>query len=250
MKKTNHYIALIVIFIMCSCQKETSQEDVTAVSSKKSDWLTASLDSKFASSQKEVTAYLFPTNEMTALVKTPDIEQVSFVLGYADNTIQIEVIGVDKSGKRLGIVKSTILKESNYDAQLTQLNELSLSKTSKRTALLNEHLLLPSDAIAGIEAWKEKLNKVSDLDEITSYEGSRFRSFSIESDVIEAMVNKSNKNIGLFLGLNPKGKVTTILIGLDENNAIKKASLTSKVVDDVYDATRPCPPNGDPEDPQ
>jgi hypothetical protein len=56
--------------------------------------------------------------------------------------------------------------------------------------------------------------------------------------------NKKSVNIGLFLGLNPVGKVTTYLIGLDKNNSIKKASLTTKVTDagDVYDGSRPSPP--------
>jgi len=63
------------------------------------------------------------------------------------------------------------------------------------------------------------------------------------------MVDESGTvNIGLFLGLNAVGKVTTILISLDKNNTIKKTSLASKIAaSDVYDATRPCPPNGDPE---
>ncbi|MNL72858.1 hypothetical protein D3C87_1982390 [compost metagenome] len=56
------------------------------------------------------------------------------------------------------------------------------------------------------------------------------------------MVAKNNKNIGVFLGLNSKGKITTILIGLDQNNVIKTTTLTSKEAEDVYDGTRPCPP--------
>lgn len=191
---------------------------------------------------------MFANDEMSKLVKTPNITEVRFVLGYKNNIIQVSIVGVDKYGKELGKVNSTILKEPNYTSKLSKLNEVSNGKTNKGTALLNAHVLLPKDAFAGIEAWQEKLSSVSNLDEVTSYEGLRFRYFSLESDVIAAMADKSKTvNIAMFFGLNPKGKVTTILIGLDGNNAIKGSSQTSKEETDVYDATRPCPPYGDPE---
>lgn len=248
MKKTILF-AVSAMFLMFSCQKDNSQEESGVVSAaQKENWLSANLDSKFANSQKQVTAYLFANEEMSKLVKTPNITEVRFVLGYESNTIQVSIVGVDKSGKELGKINSTILKESNYEAKLSKLNELSVSKTNKRTPLVSEHLLLPKDAYAGILVWKEKLNSVKDLDEVTSYDGLRFRHFSLESSIVETMVNKANTaNIGVFFGLNPKGKVTTILISLDKNNAVKKTSITSKgetgdVLDDVLDGVRPSPP--------
>ncbi|PWB19038.1 hypothetical protein [Flavobacterium sp. HTF] len=248
MKKTILF-AVSAMFLMFSCQKDNSQEESGVVSAaQKENWLSANLDSKFANSQKQVTAYLFANEEMSKLVKTPNITEVRFVLGYESNTIQVSIVGVDKSGKELGKINSTILKESNYEAKLSKLNELSVSKTNKRTPLVSEHLLLPKDAYAGILGWKEKLNSVKDLDEVTSYDGLRFRHFSLESSIVETMVNKANTaNIGVFFGLNPKGKVTTILISLDKNNAVKKTSITSKgetgdVLDDVLDGVRPSPP--------
>lgn len=250
MKKAILSVALVTLFFMSSCQKESAQEESKVVTTEqKENWLTATLDSKFASSQKQVTAYLFPADKMEALVKTPNVTTVRFVLGYADHTIQISVTGVDKSGKKLGTVSATVLKESNYDGKLSKLNQLTVSKTNKRTALLNAHSLLPKDAFAGIEAWQQKLSAVADLEEVTSYEGVRFRYFSLESEVILAMVDSGNAaNIGLFLGLNTKGKVTTVLIGLDKNNEIKKTTPTSKEAAAVYDFSLPCPPTGDPAD--
>jgi len=248
MKKTI-VCAIAAIFSMISCQKDNSQEESGAISAvQKENWLKADLDSKFANSQKQVSAYLFANDEMSKLVKTPNVKEVRFVLGYENNTIQVSIVGVDKAGKELGKINSTILKESNYAAKLSKLGELSVSKTNKRTALVTEHLLLPKDAYKGILGWQEKLNSVKDLDEVTSYQGLRFRHFSLESSIVESMVDKANTaNIGVFFGLNPKGKVTTILIGLDKNNAIKKTSATSKddgenVSDDVLDGTRPSPP--------
>lgn len=249
MKKT--ILCAAVMLLMVSCQKDNSQEEIIATTkTQKENWLTAKLDTQFANSQKQVTAYLFPTEQLDKLVNTANVEEVHFVLGYADNTIQINVIGVDKEGKKLGTVESTILKDISFQNDLVELNKLTVNTTQKRTLLLNQHLILPKDAYSWIDAWQEKLNNISDLDEVLSYEGTRFRYYSFEADVLKDMTAKGGSSIGLFLGLNSKGKVTTILINLDKNNVIKKASLTSKDIDPVYDGARPVPPYGDPVKPE
>ncbi len=252
MKKRNFCIALMTLLVTFSCQKDASQDDgsLNSVSNKKDNWLKADLNMEFASSQKQVTAYLFPAEELDKLVNTPNVDEVRFVLGYEGNTIQIEAAGVDKSGKKIGLVESTVLKDISVQNNLVELKKLTVNTTKKRSLLLNEHILVPSYAFAWIDAWQEKLSSVSDLDEVLSYEGTRFRYYSLEADVVKEMTSKKSANVGLFLGLNPKGKVTTILINLDKNNGIKKASQTSKDdTDDVYDGARPVPPYGDPETP-
>ncbi|MTH17351.1 hypothetical protein [Flavobacterium sp. LC2016-01] len=247
-KKTTLFGLAGAAIIMFSCQKDNSQDNGSAVSAKEQEnWLTANLDANFANSQKQVTAYLFSTDELSKLVETPNVENVQFVLGYSDNTVQIKVIGVDKAGKELASVDSKILKDPSYDAKLAKLENGLTSKTDKGSALLNEHLMLSQEAFDGIVAWQEKLKTVSGLNEVTSYEGARFQHYSLEAAVVvEMLKGKDTPNIGVFLGLNGIGKVTTILVELDKNNAIKsKLSLTGKTMDnpeDVYDGTRPSPP--------
>ncbi|WP_426484069.1 hypothetical protein [Flavobacterium sp. 2] len=248
MKKTTLFGLAGAALIMFSCQKDNSQESSSAVSTtEQENWLTAKLDADFASSQKQVTAYLFSTDELSKLVETPNIENVQFVLGYSDNTVQIKVIGVDKSGKELASLDSKILKDPSYDDKLAKLKNGETSKTDKGSALLNEHLMLSKEAYDAIVAWQNKLKTVTDLNEVTSYEGARFQHYSLEAAVVAEMLKGQNTtNIGLFLGLNGLGKVTTILVELDKNNAIKsKTSFTGKTMDnpeDVYDGVRPSPP--------
>lgn len=251
MKRLSLCSAIAIALLMFSCQKENSQEGSSMVSKvEQENWQTAKLDAKFADSQKQVTAYLFPKEQMSKLVETPNVEFVQFVLGYSDNTLQIKVIGVDKAGKEFASVDANILKEPSDADKLSVLKE-SNNKTSKGTALLNKHLISPDVALDGIKAWQGKLKTVTGLDEVLSYEGTRFKYYSLEAAIITDMLkNKNTANIGLFLGLNPVGKVTTILIGLDNNNSIKKTSFAGKAADaTVYDATRPCPPYGDPVPP-
>ncbi|PXY38686.1 hypothetical protein DMB65_21645 [Flavobacterium cheongpyeongense] len=243
MKKIRIFGVCVVMFSILTCQKEDNQREVVPLLvSQNENWLSANLDAKFASSQKQVAAYLFSTDEMKLLIQKPNIAEVHFVMGFNDDKIQIQVSGVDESGTELGTVKSAILKESNFRTELTNLNQLSVNTTNKRTPLLNSHLLSPDNAFKWIKEWQGKLKVVSDLEKITSHEGSRFRYFSLEPEVIKAMLYKDYVNIGLFLGLNPKGKVTAILIGLDQNNAVKKIAINPKEANDIYDGTRPCPP--------
>ncbi|WP_426484070.1 hypothetical protein [Flavobacterium sp. 2] len=248
MKKTILFGLAGAALIMFSCQKDNSQENSSAVSAtEQENWLTAKLDADFANSQKQVTAYLFSTDELSKLVETPNVENVQFILGYSNNTVQIKVIGVDKSGKELASVDSKILKDPSYDDKLAKLGNGETSKTDKGSALLNEHLMLSKEAYDGIVAWQNKLKTVTDLNEVTSYEGARFQHYSLEAAIVAEMLKgKDTPNIGLFLGLNGIGKVTTILVELDKNNAIKsKSSLTGKTMDnpeDVYDGSRPSPP--------
>ncbi len=245
MKRTSLLGAALIALLMFSCQKENSQESSSAVSKvEQENWQTAKLDAKFATSQKQVTAYLFPTDAMSKLVETPNVEFVQFVLGYGDNTLQIKVIGVDNAGKELASVDSKILSEISDIDKLSSL-KVSTSKTIKETTLLNDHLVSPDAALDGINAWQKKLTTVSDLDEVLSYKGDRFKHYTLEAAIVADMLkNKKNVNVGLFLGLNPVGKVTTFLIGLDKNNSIKNSSITGKEADaaDVYDGARPSPP--------
>jgi hypothetical protein len=135
---------------------------------------------------------------MSKLVETPNVEFVQFVLGYRDNTLQIKVIGVDRSGKEFASVDSEILKETSTADKFSALR-MSNNKTNKGTALLNAHLISPDIALNGINEWQRKLKTVTDLDEVLSYEGARFKHYSLEAAVITDMLkNKNTANIGLF----------------------------------------------------
>ncbi|WP_417939922.1 hypothetical protein [Flavobacterium sp. RS13.1] len=243
MKKIKIFGFYILIAIGLSCQNENNQEDVASTSVlQNEDWLSSKLDNNFASSQKQVAGYLFSISEMKSLLEKSDITEVHFKLGFIDNTIQMQVAGISESGVELGIVKSAILKESIFRDQLTNLSALSVSSTAKRTKLLNSHLLTPVDAFLWISEWQKKLSNISQLDEATSYKGNRFRYFSLEAEVVKAMLYQGNVNLGAFFGINPKGKATIILIGLDKSNHLKKTSFKSEETGDIYDGTRPCPP--------
>ncbi|SEP36330.1 hypothetical protein SAMN05444671_0361 [Flavobacterium sp. CF108] len=243
MKKRNFCIALITLLVTFSCQKGASQDEINVTTSQKNDWLNANLDDEFASSQKQVKSYLFSSQDFSKLTSSPDLHHLRFVLGYENGIIKIDAAGVNSVGKEINRINSKVLFATSNQDKLTDLNEVTVDLTRKRTAVLNKHLLSPKIAFTGIEAWQKKLDKVQDLNDITSYDGLRIRSYAMETEVITSIINKGGiEKVGLFLGLNSEGKMTTILVGLDKDNNIKKASATSKVVDGVYDFSQPSPP--------
>lgn len=249
MKKITLLACSTMAFFMFSCQKDNVQEDGgKATSSKKEAWLGATLNANFAASQKQVTAYLFSSEELTTLISASDLHHLRFVLGYNNGIIQIDAVGVSSKGKETGRIVSKALIVSSFTDQLAVLNQF-VPNTNKKNVILNKHLLSSKAAYDGIEAWQNKLSKAESLDEITSYDDLRIQSYKVETVVIKDMLDKSGTaNVGLFLGLNNEGKMTTVFVALDKDNAIKKSSPTSKTSEEIYDFTEPSPPcTADPE---
>lgn len=244
MKKTNLCIAVAAIFIMSSCQREISKGEINrkAVSEREA-WLSASLDDDFADAQKEVKTYLFSSEKFSKLTSTPSVHHLRFVLGYDSGIISIDAVGVNSKGQEVSRIESQVRYASSKEDKLADLNQVTVDLTQKRTAVLNKHLLSPKTAFSGIEAWQSTLDKVKNLNDVTSYDGLRVQHYALETDVINSIINKAGvENVGLFLGLNSEGKLTTILAGLDKDDNVKKKSPASNVIDAVYDFTEPSPP--------
>jgi hypothetical protein len=241
MKKTVFYVSVLMTIFLGSCQKETSAEDVSATS-QRADWLSADLNTSFAGSQQKVTAYLFDKKALAELVQTKEVNHVRFVLGFDGTIIQITAKGVDANGKELVSASSTALFEPQYDQQLAKLKETKTKAITAKT-VVSKHILAPKMAYSGIKGWQDKLVKVNDLNEVTSYEGERIKHYGMEKEVVQAMINNSNTaSVGLFLGLNAEGKLTTVFVGLNKENNIRSSSPTAKdAVDEVYDFSQPCP---------
>jgi hypothetical protein len=253
MKKVVLCFSIISAIFFAACQKDTQQEEVNLSSvAQRAEWLNSDLDSRFSQSQQLTTCYLFKPEDLSELVSTLNLYEVRFVLGYANDAIRINAVGVDALGNELKIVSSSVLFDGSFTQKLEQLNSLP-DKENIGDGVVSQHLLLPKKAFHYIQDWHQKLVQGVELDEVTSYNGLRIHHFSLEKEVVldMAIMNRAAK-IALFLGLNDKGKMTTVFMGLDsQNNLIlpspeaRDEDLTGK----IYDFTRPCPPAHDFSDP-
>lgn len=249
MKKAVLYFSIISTIFLAGCQKETQQEEVNLSSvAPRSQWLNSNLDSRFSESQQLTTCYLFKPEDLSELISAENLYEVRFVLGYANKAIQINAVGVDALGNELKSVSSNVFFDETFVQKLMQL-KFSPDNKNTDNGVVYEHLLSPKKAFDYIEDWNKKLILGSELDEVTSYNGLRIHHFSLDKEVVLDMVMMNRAaNIALFLGLNDKGKMTTVFMGLDgENNLIlpspgaREDDLSGK----IYDFTRPCPPAHD-----
>lgn len=242
-------VSFLTIVVFVSCQDDEMKEG--KISAKESDfskfkesWIHSDLDISVSKTQRNTTCYLFSKEELSSLQKNSKLEKVRFVLGLTNGKLDIKTQGVDIKGENLGVINSTVYFEESLDSAVNKLANSSQEFPSNNETI-SKHLLNPTKAYDYINKWNTKLTKKSNLNATVSYDNLRINHFSIEKEVINEISHFTHFSyLGIFLGINPEGKLTTVLVGLDENKTIILPSKFSKTVDNsggIYDFTKPCP---------
>ena len=239
--------SFLIFLTLVSCQKE----DLKIENSNKSSffdfqkkWEEAELNPNVLKKQGNSTCYLFSKETINGLLLNRDVVNFRFLLGLTNDKLDIKVQGVDVEGVNKGVVNSIISKDKSNASFLKVLHTSAL-KSSDNKSIVGQHLLEPKVAFEYINKWNTKLKNATEVDDIVSYNMERIRHFSIEKEVItEIAKSKRFKYLGVLLGINPEEKLTTVLIGLDENESIIESSSLSRDANEflsVYDFTKPCP---------
>jgi hypothetical protein len=252
MKKISLYLSIFIFFSAASCQtEEGSIEDVQTSTPERLSWLKADLNSKFALEQKKVTSYLFDVQEIDELVSYKYVDHVRFVLGYANQVIQINAVGVDSFGNELINVSSKIFRNTSYEGELLKLKKAVDRKVTSKTEV-SKHILTYKSSFDYVKEWEKKLIIGEDIENSVTYSGIRVQYFVLESGVIKEMIKaKNTAAIALFLGINKENKMTTVFASLDSKNHLFLTSETSKgtVIEEpvglIFDFSSPCPPYND-----
>ncbi|MGX7668966.1 hypothetical protein [Flavobacterium pedocola] len=249
--KQKIFSVLMVLFLV-SCQKEEASSENTVKSSLvsfNSDWVNSKLDSSLRKSDENTIGYLFSKEELNTLLENEQLIKFRFVLGLTDGKLDLKTVGVTKDGIQVGVINSMIVSDDNFD---TQINGLSSSAVEFKSddAIVRQHMLNPATAFTYINKWNVQVTENKDLDNVVSYDNLRINHFSIEREVIENMSNLPDfKSLGIVFGINPQGKLTTVLLGLNGNQSVILASEESKLEAEdpsVFDFTKPCPNTCDP----
>ncbi|MFC7773800.1 hypothetical protein [Flavobacterium sp. GCM10027622] len=244
--------SFLIFLALESCQKEdlkienSSESNFVAFQKK---WKEAELNSNALKIQGNSTCYLFSKETINGLLLNTHVVNFRFVLGLTNEKLDIKVQGVDLEGVNRGVVNSIISNDRSVASVLKVLHTSTLKSSSNRS-IVGQHLLEPKVAFDYINKWNTKLKNATGVEDVVSYDMERIRHFSIEKEVITEIA-KSNgfKYLGVFFGINPEGKLTTVLVGLDENkNIILPSSLSrdASELGGVYDFTKPCPNTCDP----
>lgn len=202
-----------------SCDKSTKSESQNSEASR-ANWINASLNPSFARTQNQVSAYLFKPENLRELISTPDVTMVRLVISYNSDKINFSAVGVNTSGTELVTFPSVVFIDKDLDNNLLVLKN-SLSTITSNNIILSSHILKSNLAYDYVQKWQKALNDGAKLNELTSFKNDRIHHFSIKKEVIQDLISIQNvSNIGLFIGVNPENKITTVLGGLNSNNKI------------------------------
>lgn len=239
-------VSLLILLVLNSCQKEdikVENAEELNFPAFKEDWGNSEIQANLFNVHKNTACYLFPGQNVNRLLRSADAEYIRFVLGIAGGKLDIKAQSVDMNGVSLGIINSSVSFNKAFD---DSINALSVSgQVFSGSGIVGEHLLQPREAYEYINRWNTSLSENRDLSSVVSYDNQRIRHFSIEKEVIEEILHfRSFNYLGVLLGINPEGKLTTVLVGLDARKNIILPPVHDKgggKSGAIYDFTSPCP---------
>lgn len=243
--KIKPMVSFMILLVLASCQEEDVKEkniNELGFQTFQSEWNTSSLKSNIVKNNKKA-CYLFSGEKVNDLLNNPETHTFRFVLGLTNNKLDLKTQSVDRSGKNVGWINSSLYSDKVFDNALERLSD-SNHEFSVDNSSAGQHLLESSKAVGYIQQWNRKLSENEDLTSVVSFDNQRIRYFSIEKEVVNDIAHfNSFKYLGIFLGINPEGKLTTILVGFDgnENIILPSSSGNENNAGAVYDFTRPCP---------
>ncbi|MEW5675192.1 hypothetical protein ABGT15_02660 [Flavobacterium enshiense] len=241
------FLSVFALLLLVSCQKEEGGATTgeASLASFKSDWVTSKLDASLQKADANTVCYLFSKEELNQLLANEQLGKVRFVLGLTDGKLDMKTVGVTNDGTYLGIVNSLMISDESFNNQIVALSSSTIEFESD-DEIIDAHILNPKTAFAYIKNWNVKLAENQDVSNVVSYDNLRINHFSIEKEVIDKVSDLPDfKFLGVVFGVNPQGKLTTVLFGLDsERNIILPANEFNNREDyspSIFDFTKPCP---------
>lgn len=240
--------SILGLFLLISCQKEEiSKEsgDDKSLAQFNKMWLNFKLESSLARLEGGSTCYMFPKEELISLQRNCHLRKIRFVPGLTNGKLDLKLQGVNSSGVGLGIINAGQVSEVKIDNQIVDLSN-SNKLFGSNNELISNHLLNPKDAFNYINRWNIRSSANENLDSIVSYGNERINYFSIQKEIVSAITGLPNfENLGVFFGINPQGKMTTVLFGLDKKRNFIFYSMPNNgqnnVPPSIFDFTQPCP---------
>lgn len=240
---------LFALLTLISCQNEeikSKNAETVSLAAFQNKWIQAESDAKTARFNGFVACYMFPKNDVLHLMETPQLKRIRFVLGVTNGKLDLITQGVNSGGASLGMINSTVVSNRHISNQINQLSTSRL-RFSCNDAILRRHFLNPVQAYNYVNRWNMKLAENADLNDVLSYDNVRINYFSIDKEIVQEIADFSGfKYLGVLLGVNPEGKLTTVLLGLDMNQDFIFLPQTSKggganVPPTIFDFSQPCP---------
>lgn len=219
---------------------------ISCDSSSKSDEIISKDFINASRKQQQVTGYLLNTSNLKELLDFQDVDLVRFAVSFDNNEIKFNAIGVDYFGKELITVEGFPYIDSTFDDNLKIL-DTSKSNISSSNSIVDRHILNSKTAYNYINNWQNELSLGTNLQSLTTYNNVPFKYFSLRKEVVQDLLNIQNiSNVGLFIGVNPDNKMTTVLAAMDRDKKFIIPTVSgnfSTLTGAIYDFTTACQPD-------
>ncbi|WP_046755822.1 hypothetical protein [Kordia jejudonensis] len=245
MKKFFFTAAALAGMFLFSCSEELKEntENVIATElltkTQKTNWVDTKISNEIINNQKSISHYEFNVNELKELVGNENVSYVWFDLGLNDaNQITFTATGESTSGYTVMQVSSKIISTNEYKEDFSVFTRVGNVALNTNPEL--DHILQNSDAYEYLTEMKKAYD---DFEETLDQEGQRVERFGLDVIIVKRMLMTHDINsLGLFLGKNKQGKMTTVFIGKDKNdNLLIDAQAAESTAGMAFDHTLPCP---------
>ncbi|MCL9807196.1 hypothetical protein NAT51_16805 [Flavobacterium amniphilum] len=248
--KINLILSFFVLFSLGSCQREEMKNENPNninLSEFNNKWKDAGLDVSMLKSKQKITSYLFSDKAVLNLLRNPEAYGFRVVLGLTNGKLDTKLQCVKRNGVNLGIINPMVYCDRSFNDVINELENSNLEFSSSNN-IAAMHLLQPAAAYGYLNRWNTELseNDNETLLEIVSYDNERIRYFNLKKEIVQEITAfEGFKYFGVFFGINPSGKLTTVMMGLNKDKKIILPSLPQGTNPNssgaIYDFSQPCP---------
>lgn len=157
-----------------------------------------------------------------------------------DDTLQGALVAIDEDGQTLATTPATFVDRAIDLGRLNAMDDIAAEVINAQPPALAMHILQPREAATLIANWATLRHSGAPLAPALSQEGQPLRYHTIDKAMIADIVGRAETaELVVFWGLNADGKLTPVLMGIDQDDAEMVGSVAAAGF--VMDFTQPCP---------
>lgn len=186
-------------------------------------------------------SYTYSVDALRLLVDDPGVVAFQLVLAWgADDTLQAAMVAVDADGASVDVVPGAFVDRAIDVASLNAMDDITAEERAAQAPALAAHLLHPGQAATFITDWATLRHGGAPLAPALTQEGASLLWHTIEKVMVADIVTRAEAaELVVVWGLNPAGKLTPVLMGVDHADAPMIGSVGE--IGFAMDFTRPCP---------
>lgn len=186
-------------------------------------------------------SYAYSADALRSILDDPAVFDFQLELAWgADDTLQGRLVAVDADQQMLGVVYGTFADRAIDVSRLMAMADITAEELDAQPPALATHILHPRVAGAFIADWAALRHSGAPLADALSHDSQALLLHGIDKAMIVDIVTRAEAaELVVFWGLNSAGKLTPVLMGIDQDDAEMVGSVAAAGF--AMDFTKPCP---------